>query len=187
MIVPSLLITFAEAASHAAEEPQGIAALGIDIWAILAQGATFLLLIWLLKKFAFNKIVATLEERRKVIDGSLDKAEELTKQNEEAEKRVNSLLHEARKEAEDIIGKSHEEAGAIVQEAEDTAGAKAEKIIADGKLQIQNEVVKAREELKKETLDLVSRATAVVLDESVDSKKHEALVKKALAESKETE
>ena len=170
MIIPHLLVTVAEAATHAAEEPQGIAALGIDPWALLAQGITFLLLVWMLKKFAFTKIVEILEERRKTVEGSLDKAQELAQKNEEAEKRVNALLHNARQEAEDIINKSHEEAGAIVQEAEDVAGAKAEKILADGKLQIQNEVEKARTALKEETLDLVSRATAVVLNESVDAK-----------------
>lgn len=184
MIIPHMLFTVAEAASHAAEEPQGIAALGIDPWALLAQGITFLLLVWLLKTFAFTKIVEVLEERRKAVEGSLDKAQELSKQNEEAEKRVSALLHEARAEAEDIINKSHEEAGAIVQEAEDSAGAKAEKIIADGKLQIQNEVEKARTALKEETLELVSRATSAVLAESVDAKKHESLVKKALKETK---
>ena len=181
-----LLTTFAEAASHATEESQGIAALGIDPWAILAQGVTFLLLLWLLKKFAFTKIVTALEERRKAIDDSLNKAEELSKKNDDAEKRVGALLSDARKESEEIINKSQEEASAIVQEAQDAAGTKAEKIIADGKLQIQNEVVKARNELKKETLELVSRATSVVLDEAIDSKKHEALVKKALADSKDS-
>lgn len=168
----------------ATEESQGIAALGIDPLAILAQGATFLLLFFIIKKFALGKIVTTLEARRKTIEGSLEKAEALNKQNEEAEKRVEALLHEARKEAEDVINKSHEEAGSIVKAAEDAAGSKAEKIIADGRRQIEADVLKARESLKKETLDLVARTTAVVLGDAVDSKKHEALVKNALKETK---
>jgi len=166
------------------EEPQGIAALGIDPLTILAQGATFLLFFFVIKKFALGKVVATLEARRKTIEGSLDKAEALNKQNEETEKRVSALLGEARKEAEDIIGKGRKEATEIVHEAEKTAATKAEKIVADGKLQIEAAVVNARADLKKETLGLVAQATAVVLDEAVDPKKHEALVKKALKESK---
>ena len=83
-----------------------------------------------------------------------------------------------------IINKSREEAGSIVSEAENTAVSKAEKIIADGKLQIEAEVIKAREALKKETLGLVAEATAAVLGESVDAKKNEALIKKALQETK---
>ena len=97
---------------------------------------------------------------------------------------MSALLHEARTEADTIIGKSHEEAGSIIQEAEDAAVNKAEKIIADGKLQIENEVIKAREALKKETLTLVAEATEAVLGERVDIKKHEVLVRKALSESK---
>lgn len=171
-------------AATEAAEPQGISALGLNPWTILAQGVTFLVFFLLVKKFALGKVVDTLETRRKTIEESLDKAEELNKQNEEAEKRVNSLLSDARKEAEEIVGKSREEAGTLISEAEKAAGDKAEKIIADGKLQIEAEVVKAREALKKETLGLVAQATEAVLGETVDAKKSEALIKKALKESK---
>ncbi len=166
-------------------EPQGIAALGIDPTVIVLQGITFILFFLIVKKFAFTKIVKVLEQRRKSIEGSLEKAEELTKQNEAAEVRVNALLSEARKEAEDILGKSHEEAGSIVQAAEDAASQKAEKIIADGKLQIEAEVHKAREALKKETLQLVAQATEAVLAQKVDTKTNEAIIKKALLHSQE--
>lgn len=169
-------------ASTAAEESEGIAALGIDPLAILAQGATFLLFFFLIKKFALTKIVKTLEDRRVTIEGSLDKAEELTKQNEEAEKRVNALLSDARKESEDIINKSHEEAGSIITAAEDKAGEKAEKIIADGKSQIEQQVAKAQEQLKKETLSLVAAATETVLAKKVDAKTDAKLIEDALKE-----
>lgn len=170
-------------AATGGDEPQGIAALGIDPWAILAQGLTFLLLFFLVKKFALGKIVTTLEDRRKTIEGSLDKAEELNKQNEEAEKRVGALLGKARKESEEIIAKTREESAVMIADAEKAAGEKAEKIVADGKLQIEAEVVKARSALKKETLGLVAAATEAVLSEKVDAKKDEKLIEKALKES----
>jgi F-type H+-transporting ATPase subunit b len=171
-------------ASTEPAESQGIAALGLSPLAILAQGITFLMFFLLVKKFALGKIVDTIETRRKTIEESLNKAEELNKQNEEAEKRVNALLGEARKESEEIINKSREEAGVIITDAEVTAVAKAEKIIADGKLQIEAEVLKAREALKKETLGLVAQATEAVLGEAVDSKKSESIIRKALEETK---
>ena len=171
-------------ASAEPAESQGIAALGLSPWAILAQGLTFLIFFLLVKKFALGKIVDTIETRRKTIEESLSKAEELNKQNKEAEKRVNSLLSDARKEAEEIVGKSREEAGVLLADAESAAVAKAEKIIADGKLQIEAEVLKAREALKKEALGLVAQATEAVLGEAVDAKKSEALIKKALEETK---
>jgi len=167
----------------ATDETAGIAALGIDPLAILIQGFTFLVFLFLVKKFAFGKVVTILEERRIKIEESIDKAEELTKQNEEAEKRVNALLHDARKQAEEVISKSREEAGSIVQEAQNNAEVKAKKIIADGMAQIDNQVAKAQGEIKKETLSLVAEATAALLGEKVDAKKHEALIKKALVAS----
>ena len=63
MEILSLLTSFG-----AAEETKGIGALGIDALAILAQAATFLILFLIIKKFALEKIVATLEKRRKTID-----------------------------------------------------------------------------------------------------------------------
>jgi F-type H+-transporting ATPase subunit b len=165
------------------EAEQGIAALGIDPWAILAQGATFLVLFFLIKKFALSKIVTTLEDRRKTIEGSLDKAEELNKKNEDAEERVGKLLGKARKDAEVVLEKSKEEAASMVKEAENVAGTKAEKILADGEQRIKAEVEKAKIELKKETLDLVAQTASVVLGETVDGKKNEELIKKALKET----
>lgn len=164
----------------ASAEPEGISALGLNFWTIVAQGATFLVFFLLIKKFALGKIVNNLETRRKTIESSLDQAEELQKQNEAAEKRINDLLSDARKEAEDIVSTSRKEAGVVLADAEKAAIEKAEKIIADGKLQIEAEVIKAREALKKETLGLVAQATEAVLGEAVDAKKSEDLIKKAL-------
>lgn len=168
----------------AAEEVEGIAALGLDPLAILAQGATFVLLFFILKKYALGPIVSTLEDRRKTIEGSLDKAEELAKKNQEAEKNINALLTSARNEAAEIVNNSKKEATTIIKSAEDTAGAKAEKIIADGRAQIASDIERAREELKNETLQLVARATSILIDEKVDAHKNEQLIKKALEEDK---
>ena len=176
-------MVYTPAIMAATEEAAGIAALGIDPWAILIQGFTFLVFVLVVKKFAFTKVVDTLEKRRVSIEDSLDQAEELQKQNQEAEKRVNQLLHEARLEAETVIAKGNQEAASIIKEAQDAATVKAEKIIADGKAQIEQQVVKAQEQLKKETLALVAQATATLLGETVDAKKNEKLIQKALAQA----
>lgn len=174
---------YAPALLAATEESAGIAALGIDPIAIVVQGFTFLIFILIVKKFAFGKVVETLETRRISIEDSLDKAEELQKQNQETEARVSKLMHEARKDAEDVITKGREEAAAIVSEAQNEATTKAQKIIDDGKMQIEQQVVKAQEQLKKDTLALVAQTTAVLLGETVDAKKNEKLIVKALAEA----
>lgn len=178
------IVTILAATEHAAEESQGIAALGIDPTVILLQGITFIVFFMIVKKFAFTKIVKVLEERRLAIENSLDKAQELTRQNEAAQEQINELLRQARKDAENVIAKSHEEAGSIVEEATEAAEKKAKKIVTDGLAQIDQQVEKAQDELKKQTLELVAEATAALLSEKVDAKKNEVLIKKALSEVK---
>lgn len=177
------LITFLASAEPAAES-EGIAALGMDPLTMLAQGITFVIFFFIIKKFAFDKIVKTLEDRRVTIEKSLNDAEELKLKNEAAEERIKKLLQDARQEAETIIDKSNQEAGSIVSQAEDAAAVKAQKIIDDGVKNIENEVLKARADLKKETLGLVAQATEALLGEKINASKHEALVKKALDEAK---
>ncbi len=48
------------------------------------------------------------------------------------------------------------------------------------KAQIDQQVVKAQDQLKKDTLELVAQATAALIGETVDIKKHESLVTKVL-------
>lgn len=161
----------------------GVAALGIDPWAILAQAVTFLVLLYLLKKFAFDKIVAVLESRRKTIEGSLAEAQQLQEQNQQAEQRVAQVLKEARQQAEAIIATSQSEAGSIIAQAEQAASDKAAQIMAEGERRLQAELDKARTALKQETLALVARATGILLSETIDTKQHERLLARALKES----
>ena len=61
--------------NFAAEEVEGIAALGIDPVAILLQSGTFLILFILIRRFALDKINKNLTDRRNKIDESIENAE----------------------------------------------------------------------------------------------------------------
>ena len=79
-----LLITTAEAASG--KNPLVALTPGLYIWTII----TFLLLLYVLAKFAWKPLLKMLEDRENLIKSSLDDAEkaklELEKLNEESEK-----------------------------------------------------------------------------------------------------
>lgn len=165
----------------ATEEPQGIAALGIDPLAILAQAATFLLLFYVIKKFALDKIVKTLEERRKTIDQGVRLGREMEVEKEKLSEEINKELQKARTEADKIIATSREEAGAIVRDAETAAQRKADAIVADARAKIEEDVVKARDGLQKEVLELVADASSVILEEKLDARKDMNMIERAIA------
>lgn len=173
-IVPVLL------ASESAAEPQGIAALGLDPWAILAQAVTFLILFWLIKKFALGKIVKTLEDRRQTIDKGVLLGIEMEKEKSALDEKVEELLQKARVEADKIIAGGKTEATEIIKEAEDAARRQADSILASAHSRIDDDIEKAKQQLKKDMIALVSQATEVIIQEKVDAQKDAVLIKRAL-------
>lgn len=162
-----------------AEEPSGIAALGISPLAILAQACTFIVL-FLLARPALKKIVATLENRRLTINKGVELGIEMQKQQDAFEDRMDALLKEARAEGDRIIKSGHTEAALIIKEAEDAAAAKALRIQKDAEARISEETEKARQSLAREVVSLVAEATEVLIKEKLDKAKDIALIEKAL-------
>lgn len=167
----------------AVEEVEGIAALGIDPLAILLQSGTFLILFFIIKKYALEKIVAALEDRRRTIDESLTSAEQIEKRLALTTEETKQLLSQARNDADTVIAKAHEEAGIMIKTAEDTASSKAEQIITDAHARIDSDIAKSKKELERDMRVLVAEAVEVIIDEKLDDKKDAALIKKALVKS----
>ena len=177
-----LFTTLAATEGHAEAAPAGIQALGLDPLAILAQAVTFLVLFWIVKKFALDKIVTTLEERRKTIDKGVHLGIEMQTERDKLEESVERELQRTRLEADKILAGAHEEAGSIVKSAEDRASAKVETMLTDAHARIEDDVRKAKRELQKEVIGLVADATEKVLGEKIDSSKDEQLIRRALTE-----
>ena len=177
-----LLSTIHTFASSAAEEPAGIEVLGIDPIAIVVQSITFLLLLFIIKKFALTKIVATLEERRKTINRGLHLTSELDKLKAELDARVESAMHEARVTADGIINEARIESVEIIKASEESADRKANTILKDANAKIDQNIAKAKKELKSEIVSLVTDVTTAVLREKTTSSADRELTKKYLKE-----
>jgi F-type H+-transporting ATPase subunit b len=119
----------AASAAHRAEE-SGLSALagqfGIDGKLILAQAINFIIVAFLLWRFAFKPVMATLDERQRKIAEGLQFAEESKTQLAETEKRQAEVLREANNKAQDIL-----------HEARDNATQFEEKMKAETAVQIE--------------------------------------------------
>lgn len=174
------LTTFA-AETTAEESSEGIAALGLDPFAMLWQAGTFLLIFLIVRKYMLSNIVASLEARREKIAEGLRSAEQLEQQRAEMEAEVKKTLKTAHQEAANVIAKAHEEAGQIIADSETKAGKRAESIVSQAQAQAEVEVNEARKALKSEMLGLVTEATETILSEKVDSDKDKKIIKRAVA------
>lgn len=167
-------------AAEAAGEKSGLAVLGLDPKALLLQLATFVILFLLLKKFAFSKIIAVLEERRRTIDQGVDLGREMEDQKQKLDQKASEILQNARKEADNIIAAAHQDAGTVIKEAEGAATRKVDAMIADAHAHIAEETERARASLEQELAGLVARATEALIQEKLDAKKDAALIERVL-------
>lgn len=168
----------------AAEESSGIGALGINASAFVIQLITFILVFLVLMKFAFKPIIKMLDERRKTIDEGVKAGERLSAQRAKFEDQMNNELRKAREEADHIIATGHKEAREVVREAEKAAHHKADSILADAEIRINEESERAKRALEKDIVGLISEATEVIVGQKIDPKKDAEVIDKILRSRK---
>lgn len=165
----------------AEQEVQGIGALGIDILAIVAQTATFLVLFFIIKKFALEKIIKTLEKRRTTIDDGVRLGREMEAEKEKLDEAVAKAMHDARLEADKVIAAARVESAEIIKAGEAATTRKTDALIADAHAKIDDDIAAARTSLEHDMRVLVAQATEVIIQEKLDAKKDESLIKRAFA------
>ena len=123
---------------------------GLAIWTIL----TFVVLVFLLKKFAWGPLLRALDARQETIRKSLEDAQQASQAAEDANKNSEQILKQARIEAEAIIAASRAEAEKLREEIRQTARDDAEAIIRDARVQIDAETSRAMRKIRGEIADL---------------------------------
>jgi F-type H+-transporting ATPase subunit b len=154
--------------------------IGIDWKLLAAQIINFLVLLFVLYKFAYGPILKMLDERTKKIEKGLKDSEEAQKKLVEMEAKEKAVLLSAREEAQKIIQKSEATAVQNAKDIEISAKEQSAKILEDAKKQIEQEKNKAMQAVKMEIADLVMRATEKIIDEKMDSAKDKELIEKII-------
>lgn len=148
---------------------------------VILQTIAFLLLMFLLAKFAWKPVLAAIKEREQSIDEALNKAElakqemaRLTAQNEE-------LMKEARAERDRILKEAKTLKDNILHEAKSQAHTEGAKLIEKARIEIENQKKAALSELKNQvsslSLDIAERVLRSQLD---DKTKQQNLVSSLL-------
>jgi len=157
-----------------------ISKLGIDWKLLIAQIVNFLVLLFVLYKFAYGPILAMLEKRQKKIEKGLADAEEAHKKLQESEEKQKEILKKARTEANVIVEKAHIQAEKSKSEIAVEAKAQAEKILANAKIEIEREKEKTIGEIKSEIGSLVVAAAEKIIGEKMDGEKDKKLIERSL-------
>ena len=136
---------------------------GITWPKFIAQVILFLIVYWVLNKYAFGPVLKMLEERRRRIEEGQHNAERIKKQLAEAELRYQEVLRKANEDATKLLEQTRASSDAITQKQLQQAIKDAEGIIAKAQDTIVQERNKMVAEVKKEMVDLVVKTTAKVV------------------------
>ncbi len=141
----------------------------------------FLILLFLLAKFAWKPIMSAVKQREDSINQALEAAEEAQKQMQNLKADNERLLAEARAERDLILKEAREIKDKIVAEAKEEAGREGHKLIQQAQQAIESEKKVAIAQLKDQVAALsIEMAQKVMLNELSDEKKQTALINEYL-------
>lgn len=160
----------------------GISSLGLNLKSFIFQLITFLLVLLILRRWVFPKLVTTLESRRETLERSLEQAKETTEALEAAEEKASKLLHKAREQADASLADAAKKAEAVVASAENAATERAGRIIKEAESHLEQERQRLHQQLKAELADLVIQTTEKVIRKKLDDKADRELVEASLKE-----
>ncbi len=139
---------------------------------LIGQSITFALFVWFCMKFIWPPVIGALEARRKEIADGLAAAERGQHEQELAEKCAAEHIKEAKGQASEIITQAQKRAGEIVEEAKGDAKTEADRIVTGANAEIEQEINRAREHLRKEVVSLAIAGAEKVLKREVDKDAH---------------
>ena len=155
--------------------------LGLVFWTII----TFLILLIILKKFAWKPILGAVSEREESIKNALLSADNARKEMQNLQADNQRILQEARMERDSLLKDAREMKDKMVADAKNEAQAQGLKMIEQAKAAIESEKNAAMAELRAQVSNLsIEIAEKLLKDELSNKEAQVKLVEKMLGDAK---
>jgi F-type H+-transporting ATPase subunit b len=138
--------------------------------------------VWFCMKYVWPPLVQIIEERQQQIADGLAAADKGARSYEEAQTRIATLVEEARSQARTIIDQAQLRANDIVDEARSGAEQERERIIQAGKADIEQQINRARDELRSQVAAVAVAGAEKILAREIDARAHQDLLDKLVAQ-----
>jgi F-type H+-transporting ATPase subunit b len=139
---------------------------GLIIWTLIA----FLVVFFILKKYAWPAILGGLRKREQTIADSLATAERIKLEMSQMKSENEALLAKAREERAQMLKEARETKDKIINEAKEQSKIEANKIITEAQAAIETQKMAALTEVKNQVGKLVIEVTEKVLRRELANK-----------------
>ena len=151
---------------------------GLMIWTLVCFAITF----FVLRKYAFGPIQATIDERRKRIRDSVEEAERARAEARRLLEEHRALIGQAKGEAGEILAEARKVAESQRDRAREEIEADRQRRLEETRRQIEAETSRALEQIRAEVADLTLAATAKVTGKVLDREDHRRLIEDAIGD-----
>jgi len=148
----------------------------IEIGQIITQIISFLVMLWVLKRYAWKPLLNILDERKQKIKDEFAAIEQQKKESEELNNKYKTQMREIDLVAKNKMDEIVSEAERVGKEIEKKADIQAHAIIAKAQADLQNEVLKAKMQLKTELVNITLAATQKMLQTHLSDEKQKEMI-----------
>jgi len=172
---PSLLF-----AQHESEGGGGLYDIntGLSVWTLIV----FVILLLILRNYAWGPIVDAVDSREKGIQAAIDGAAELNAEAAKLLEEHREQMADARRQASEILAEAKVASERVRKELEEKARTEAQGIVERALAEIERERDGALETLRRESVDLALAAASQLMRESFDQETDRQLVERYLNE-----
>ncbi len=153
---------------------------GLIFW----MTVSFLVVLFILGKFAWKPILGALGERERTIEDALSEAKRAREEMASLSAKNEELMRSAREERELLLKEARDIRDREIAEAKASAKAQGDALLARARTDIQNEKNAAITEMKNQVAELSIQVAELILKEKLgDAAAQKALVDKVITQA----
>ncbi|HET6695656.1 MAG TPA: F0F1 ATP synthase subunit B [Gaiellaceae bacterium] len=173
---------FAQETTTGAEEEEGSlidVVPGLMVWTII----TFLIVLWVLRRFAFGPIQRMIDERRDRIREALDEADKARTEARELRELTQREREQAKREREEILDEARRQSQKLAEQARERADADLKEALEKNREELAAENQRLREQIRRDVVELTLFASEKVTGKVLDQDDQRRLIEETVEEA----
>ncbi|MFA5249560.1 MAG: F0F1 ATP synthase subunit B [Candidatus Paceibacterota bacterium] len=158
--------------------------LGIDWKILLGEMINFLVVLFLLKKFALGPFLKILRERKQKIEEGLERSKVAEEKIKEIREKREEIISKAQQKALEIFDKGKKKGDEKIRESILLGEQERLNILQSAKKETQREIDKMKDSEREKEINAALDLAEKILGEKLDAQKDRALINKLLAAQK---
>jgi|SRR5436190_9171697 len=151
---------------------------GLMVWTII----TFLIVLFVLRRLAFGRIQAIIEERRERIRQALEEADKARAEARELRELTQQEREAAKADREQILQETRRQVGAQLEKSREEAAADLKRRLEENQREIELENRKLREQIRRDVVELTLTAAEKVTGKVLDDDDQRRLIDETIQE-----